>query len=276
MFILTALAFLLPIQTSAEKIKAPLATDNFSSIFTFELDQFQELEMSDASLQRIYIIRHGESEFNKPNAQGVRMTSGKSLSAKLTPLGEKQAIALGKKLADKINATEKICILSSTALRAQETARLVFEKLKETHLGVELGESYEGLCELGLGEWEGKPKDALFEEAMRPWESLSQAEKFTANKVEGGESFKDVAQRALRELYRISRENPDKTIFVVSHFHTMNAIALELSGQAQVLSETECTNLPFLILDNCDLLKLEIPLEGKEEAFITMHIQSKV
>ncbi len=273
MFVIVALTLLSPIGLSAH------STDLFTipTVATYPIDSFHELEMTDQAIQRIYFIRHGESEFNKPLPSGIRITSGKSLNAKLTDVGELQATELAKKISEKINSNEKFVIVSSTALRSQETARLFFENLKTSHPKAILGPSYEGFCELGLGEWEGKPKDKVYEQALEPWEKLSQFKKFTTDKVIGGESFKSVAQRALKELHKLSQDYPEQTIFVVSHFNTMNAMAFELNDQVHMLSDDESKDLPYLIFDNCDLLEIEISNKEKpQHATVKMHIQTGV
>jgi probable phosphoglycerate mutase len=276
MYILLAFfSFLLFQDAFGENAHVSRAADIFLTTLQVILDDVQGLEMSDTKTQRIYIVRHGESELNKSAVQGVEMTLGKSLHVRLTHRGEHQATELAKKLSKKIHSDEKFLIVSSTAQRTQKTAQLLFETLRTSHLEAELGESYEGLCELGMGDWEGKPKDQAYEEALDQWNQLSQAKKFTTHKVEGGESFKEVAQRALKELGKISNQYRGQTIFVVSHFHTMNAIALELSGKAQLLSEDQSLDLPFLIFKNCDLLELEFSQEDEiEQATVKMHLHN--
>ena len=95
-------------------------------------------------MQRLLLIRHGESEFNREGRiQGY-------LDCDLSELGLEQAARLQKRL-DK----EKLDVaFASTATRATETARIA--------VGHRLNvEPREGLREINLGVWEGEIAEDL-------------------------------------------------------------------------------------------------------------------
>lgn len=237
------------------------------------LDDVTQLETSTLDHQRIYVIRHGQSQFNVPDAtSGIQQTSGKSHKVPLTTLGEKQASALGVKLHNKFSKEGKFVILSSTALRAQTTADFVLKQMEKDR-NIIRGGSYEGFCELGQGTWEGKPKDAAYEAALKPWKQLSAEKKFIVEKISTGESYHEVAKRFQLDLESAIKKYPEHTIIIVAHYAAMNAIALQLSDRIGELSSEAKTPLPEVLLHNCDLLALEV---ASDVIRTTAHIKSKV
>jgi broad specificity phosphatase PhoE len=228
------------------------------------LTEADQLECTDSSTTRIYLVRHGESLFNIADANGVKYVSGKGLAVPLTANGIQEAVDLGKMLAEKLPLNENYVILSSTALRAQKTADLIFEQLQASH-AIERGASNENFCELNQGIWEGKPKDALFDLAMKKWNSLSAKDKFITQKLEQGESPQEVAERFLAGLRTAVEENRNKTLFIVAHAAALNALAIQLNGYADLLSEEPDSSLPSISIDNCEILVLELPANSPVE-----------
>ncbi|HXF28294.1 MAG TPA: phosphoglycerate mutase family protein, partial [Chlamydiales bacterium] len=105
--------------------------------------------------QRIYVIRHGQSVFNVPDANGIQYISGESNPIPLTEIGKSEAREIATALSKKIAKGEKIVICSSTARRAQETADIIFDTLcKEFECQRTENESYPDICEGKNGEWE--------------------------------------------------------------------------------------------------------------------------
>lgn len=239
------------------------------------LSETNQLECTDPSMTRIYLIRHGESLFNVADANGVKYVSGKGISIPLTENGIAQAIDLGKTLSSKLPQNGECLVLSSTAVRAQHTADLIFEQLKHTH-AIERGSSNENFCELDQGIWEGKPKNEAFNLAMREWENLSAKEKFITQKLEQGESFQEVAIRFLAGLQNVVDANRSKTIFIVAHAAALNALAIQLSDGREQLSDEPASSLPSIHIDNCEMLLLELEAtKPVEEAKVKMHITNQ-
>ena len=96
---------------------------------------------------RVYLIRHGESEVNL----NLSIIRGQAIPSVLSPLGNKQAILLGKRL--KYENTRFDYIFSSTAVRAQQTAEISMELM-----GIDRSklDTSPALLEQSQGSWEGR------------------------------------------------------------------------------------------------------------------------
>ena len=215
--------------------------------------------------EQIYIIRHGESTANVPDpVTGIYLTSGKSLEMPLTEKGKAQASTLGKKFLSKIEEGSQVVICSSTALRAQQTAQEIFHALRY-NFDCTLDLTYDGLCELGQGRWEGLPKDQEYQEELKKWEERSPFDKIMLPKVFTGESYYGVGERCKRDLQTIYNKHVGKIIFVVSHNAAMNAMLTNIN-------HVELSNISF---HNCDLMTLDTPSSGNiDEARFKTHIIS--
>ncbi|MBA2369386.1 MAG: histidine phosphatase family protein [Candidatus Protochlamydia sp.] len=241
------------------------------------LDKVTQLEGTTSTMTRIYLVRHGESLFNQPDANGIKYTSGKSHSIPLSEIGKGQATEMGIKLAGKFSRDDQFVIYSSTALRAQDTADRIFNELRQCY-AIERGNSNEHLCELGQGSREGKPKDAEYDEATKIWDSLSAKEKFVCPKVITGESFSEVGDRMIEGLQQVLLDaSPHKTLLVTTHYAAMNALAIKLSCTIDQLSDQPSTPLPSINLHNCDMILLELPKGSQmSEAKVRVHFKSEV
>ena len=91
----------------------------------------------------IYLVRHGETEFNLAG----RYQGG--LDSALTPRGEAQARAVGERLRD-LTAGESFELVASPLGRAWRTAEIVSEVA-----GLPAPVAIEGLREVTLGAWDG-------------------------------------------------------------------------------------------------------------------------
>ncbi|HYD46211.1 MAG TPA: histidine phosphatase family protein [Phenylobacterium sp.] len=91
----------------------------------------------------IYLVRHGETEFNLAG----RYQGG--LDSALTPRGEAQARAAGARLRE-LTAAEPFELVSSPLGRAWRTAQIVAEVA-----GLPAPVAAEGLREVTLGSWDG-------------------------------------------------------------------------------------------------------------------------
>jgi probable phosphoglycerate mutase len=228
------------------------------------LQDLEHLELSTPETQYIYLIRHGESLLNIPDVNGIIYIQGKGESVPLTDKGKEQAATFARQVAKKIQGNQEIAICSSTAMRAQETAKRILEELKQNH-NVKLGKSYEGIIEIDQGKWEGLPKDALFHQEMLKWEALSAQEKLLTPRVSTGESYKEVIDRAIPALQEILDEHHGKEIFVVTHHGVMNALAIQYSDEILHLSKEPESKLLQISIKNCDMIVLKIPQNGKAQ-----------
>lgn len=243
------------------------------------LGQLAQLPISDETLQRIYLVRHGESTANvyfEIDGKKVRYVSGQSPNIPLTENGKMQILELAKNLAERFPTESQLIITSSAALRTQQTAQILFEELSKTHPNVLLTEEvYQGLNERYLGEWEGQLRDENYSNAESAWRAMPATEKFFSPEVEGGESYHEVADRALLALAEIYSRYSGNTVIAVTSFNTINAIAIQMNNLPSSLSTTPGTNLPKLDLGNGDLVLLETPENlGFENTHLVSHIKN--
>lgn len=93
-----------------------------------------------------------------------------------------------------------------------------------------------------------------------------------------GESYQDVAKRALADLQKVIETYPDRTIVVVTHIGTMSAIAAQLFSRNIGFSKEPKTSIDFSeeFVPSCSLMVLETPVNGsiENEGQITMHINA--
>jgi probable phosphoglycerate mutase len=150
---------------------------------------------------RIYLVRHGETEWNR-----VRRFQGRS-DLPLNQEGKKQVRALALALQN----IPLLAIYTSPLLRALETAR----SIKVFHPSTPLFEE-ESLMEMDLGEFDGMNVQDWAEQYpdfRKAWN-----ENPASVKMPGGESLKDVQDLAKETLKRITRIYPsDSTICIISH-----------------------------------------------------------
>jgi probable phosphoglycerate mutase len=98
----------------------------------------------------IYLVRHGETEFNRE-----RRLQGHVDSA-LTARGVEQARGVGEGLKALIGDAAGWRILTSPLGRARRTAEIIAERLGGAGIEVE-----PRLIELSWGDWDGRPRDEL-------------------------------------------------------------------------------------------------------------------
>jgi len=158
---------------------------------------------------RIYLVRHGETEWNR-----VRRFQGRS-NLPLNKKGKKQVKALALALKNK----PLTAIYTSPLIRALETARLI----KVFHPSIPIFEE-KGLIEMDLGEFDGiKAQDwaEQYPDFRKAWN-----ENPASVKMPGGESLKEVQVRAKHTLERITRIYPPDTTLLISSHNFVNLTIL--------------------------------------------------
>lgn len=158
----------------------------------------------------LYLIRHGQTARNR---DGLGL--GRD-DVPLTPFGELQVSALGRRLA----AVPLDRVFSSPLGRALQTA----EALIGGH-GIPI-EIREELTEMDVGECEGltfAEMQERFPEFLTAWRSESSA----AVRMPGGESLADVAERLDPFLAEL-RETSAQSVAVVSHNFVLKVILCRL------------------------------------------------
>lgn len=163
-------------------------------------------------MQKLYLVRHGESEWNS-----LKKIQGQQ-DVYLTQTGKKQA----EKIANRL-VSEKIDIIYSSDLkRANETANIIGKKL---NLQVKSSEAFR---EIKFGPWEGLNIEELTKKNSEEhfiW--LNEPHNF---KINGAETLYEVQKRAMNKIDSILTSNPDENILVVSHGATIKTIILGYAG----------------------------------------------
>jgi broad specificity phosphatase PhoE len=161
--------------------------------------------------QHIYLIRHGETEFNRLGIFRGRF------EVDLNDTGRLQAAETGRALKG-----EKIdFILTGPLRRTVETASIV-----AAELGVEY-RTEEAFNNIALGAWQGVSKDEVRREFPDLWKIwITDAEQL---KLPKGESVEEVRQRATRRLMEVV--SAEKGSFaIVTHRSVIKGLAASMLG----------------------------------------------
>lgn len=171
---------------------------------------------------KIYIIRHGQTEFNKKG-----LING-NIDSDLTPEGIEQA----EIAADFIQKTIKRMYVSSLG-RARKTAEILNETLKASM------SFHDELKEVHFGNLEGTTFKEEYKERHRKldydWVSY------------GGEDFNQVKTRVLKVLKKIKEENSDGEALIVAHGGII--LLLHFLEYGEELQEIKNTSLHSFDLD---------------------------
>jgi probable phosphoglycerate mutase len=151
---------------------------------------------------RVILARHGETPWNAEGRyQGQR-------DIPLSPIGIEQAQALGQRLAE-VHIDRAV---SSPLVRAQLTAVLA---LGERASMLQLDE---GLREIGHGDWEGLLSSEIGERDGHRLQAWREAPETVMMPGAGGESLRQVAERAWAAFARACDGlHADETVLVVAH-----------------------------------------------------------
>ncbi|WP_409291368.1 histidine phosphatase family protein [Peribacillus sp. SCS-37] len=147
----------------------------------------------------LYIVRHGETEWNtEKRMQGW-------LDSPLTENGKASALLLGEKLKDvKLDA-----IYSSTSGRASVTAELI---RGERQLPLYLDDL---LREMRLGDWEGETHRSIEENYASDFHAYWHTPHLF--RCTGSETFSETKERAEEMLEKIKEKHPSGSILIVTH-----------------------------------------------------------
>lgn len=150
-----------------------------------------------------YICRHGETE----NNENKRLSGW--IDTPLTDLGLNNAYSIAAKL-NKVNFDR---ILSSDLGRAFVTAYLISRKITF----VKDIERCKQLREVNYGDLANLP----IAEAIRTYPAGLNV---STNVAPNGESLSQMQERVLNFLKKVSTDSPNKTILIVGHDGTINAV----------------------------------------------------
>jgi len=164
------------------------------------------------AVERIYLARHGQSESNRE-----RRLCGQQDPA-LSEVGLRQSHQLARVLAD----VPLAAVFSSTLRRTVQTAA----PTAAAH-GVTVT-ALPGLAELSLGMLEGRFRDERDPEAQALWQQRkADPARF---RPPGGETFDELAARALVALDHVLGSAPAGAALIVGHRETNRALLKGLLG----------------------------------------------
>jgi broad specificity phosphatase PhoE len=189
-------------------------------------------------LTKLYIVRHGQTEFNK---QGIMC--GHSDSS-LTDQGIKQAQALGQKLND-LNFD---VVFSSDLLRTQRTAEFIMANKQLAVL------TSQALRERYYGFYEGRPR----EEYLAVVATLSEKLATLSTKLGGGypvpegvETEDEVMARVIPFLREIAVAYPGKNVLVVTHGAVLRMLLARIGfASSQQLPSGSVGNCAYVVLES--------------------------
>lgn len=148
---------------------------------------------------QVYLVRHGETEWN---------ASGKyqgCMDIALSKEGILQAEYVKKRFDKSFH-----CIYTSPLKRALQTAHIISQST-----GTSIVVSKE-LREINFGEWEGLTINEIKDKYPREFNNWK-TDEISADLVGGDLSLKNASVRARNEILRIVSENKGKKIIIVAH-----------------------------------------------------------
>jgi len=159
-----------------------------------------------AAERPLVLVRHAESSWNE-----LRLVQGQNDEARLTDRGRQQAAAVAQEL----QSLEFDLIVSSDLQRAVETAAIIGEVL-----GLVV-ETEPLLRERGFGVAEGGPVAQLTEQTVGVILGVVTDD---GVRPEGGETLRDLRERAGRFIELRELRWPDKRLLVITHGGTIRAL----------------------------------------------------
>ncbi|MEO6042823.1 MAG: histidine phosphatase family protein [Tepidiformaceae bacterium] len=163
---------------------------------------------------RILITRHGQTVTNREG----RFCG--HFETQLTPLGVRQAEALGQRL----GGVQVDAVYTSDLGRAVETAALILQGRRITPT------IDPDLRELHYGQWEGR-KGGEVAKAYPEQYKLMRAED-PGWRPPGGETIGEVRQRTFAALRRVAKAHQHQTVLIVTHGTAINCMISEALGVA--------------------------------------------
>jgi len=161
----------------------------------------------------VFFIRHGETDFNKN-----QLIQGRGIDMPLNQKGRQQAKAVARLL--KPYRIDKI--IGSSLIRSQETAKLI-RNGKTTY------EFYEEIDEMDFGEIEGRPFNKIKEKINTIHTKWSEG--YVDFKCPGGgESPREVFERANDKILEILKNSKDESIAFVIHGRLIRILLSEWLG----------------------------------------------
>jgi probable phosphoglycerate mutase len=192
------------------------------------------------STTHVLLIRHGQSEGN------AERRFGGHTATPLSPRGRRQAQATARAL----QSEELTAIYSSDLARAVETAQPLANL---TRLTVNATSAFR---ERSVGVMEGLTFEAAAQQHPEQYAALLQRD--FEHVLTGGESYRQLLDRAVQKLDEIIAENKGGKIAVFSHTGTICILALHLMG---ALDAPELKPV-WISSANCGVTRIELRDDG--------------
>jgi len=161
----------------------------------------------------LYIVRHGETEWNKEGRIQGRLNS------QLTDKGRQYARLLGERLKE----VDFIEIISSPSSRTLETAKLI---CADRNLSIVTDEA---IMEMDMGKWQGKTKKEIYEHSLEMYRTFMDHPEIYQQ--DGAETFADMKKRASEFLQKLQNRYLPGNLLIVTHglfIKTLFLIAKEI------------------------------------------------
>jgi broad specificity phosphatase PhoE len=171
--------------------------------------------MSDANATILYLVRHGATD---ANLQRPYVLQGRGMDLPLNETGRRQAQCVRKLFERRVIAA----IYSSPLRRAFDTAQAVAEPHR-----LDIG-TIDALIEADVGKWEGMSWDQIREGYPHECEEFQRDQ--SQYPYLGGESYRDVALRAIPALTELCERHVGRSIIAVAHNVVIRACAATLLG----------------------------------------------
>lgn len=175
---------------------------------------------------KLYVARHGETEWNKLN---------KVLGRTDIPLND-TGLSQANELAEKMKEYNIDLIITSTLCRAAETGKIVAEKNNIPY------QTEARLMEQNFGIFEGLNRNnEVYQEAKRKY----------ASRYEDGESFFDVVARIYPFIEELKEKYSDKNVLLVTH----GGICRIINSYFYNMENEEFSSY---VLKNCEVKEYEL------------------
>lgn len=187
----------------------------------------------------IYLVRHGQSEWNVAS-----LMQGRTSGVPLTKTGIQQARAIAKRF-QKIKFA---AIFSSDLMRARQTAQIIAFQRK---LAVTTARA---IRERSFGKYEGKTLRQYQEdlqETLKRFEALSDKDKPGFEFPHGIEGIGEMMTRVITWLREISVAYAGKNVLLISHGGVLRLLLIHLGyGTYQQLPPFSIDNTGYVVLES--------------------------
>lgn len=162
---------------------------------------------------RVYLLRHGQTDYN-----AAHVVQGGGIDSRLNATGRQQALAFYRR-----HRTASFRALHSSALRRTQETLAPF---REEGYSLQV---HAGLNEYHWGVFEGRPFDEALQKEIAPIREAWAAGDFDY-RVPGGESPREVWERAHAALQTIVEENTNGNVLICTHGRMLRIILSNLVG----------------------------------------------